>query len=168
MNNSTNHHRLYLVLGWLAPLAATLAWAAVTATHMDHRSPHSESWVASVCLRKILFCPSVSCCQSVISSARRDPFYDDGVVDISKYLKFIYFYIQLLLSSYYLSFLRSNNGCSCSDWWLAKIVNLMKYWSSVKKQIKTEKNIFKIPSRSTGAGSDTITNRIIGYPRVPD
>ena len=25
MNNSTNHHRLYLVLGWLAPLAATLA-----------------------------------------------------------------------------------------------------------------------------------------------
>ena len=99
MNNSTNHHRLYLVLGWLAPLAATLAWAAVTATHMDHRSPHSESWVASVCLRKILFCPSVSCCQSVISSARRDPFNDD-VVDISKYLKFIYFYIQLLLSSY--------------------------------------------------------------------
>ena len=43
--------------------------------------------MASVCLRKILFCPSVSCCQSVISSARRDPFYDDGVVDISKYLK---------------------------------------------------------------------------------
>ena len=55
--------------------------------------------MASVCLRKILFCPSVSCCQSVISSARRDPFNDD-VVDISKYLKFIYFYIQLLLSSY--------------------------------------------------------------------
>ena len=52
---------------------------------------------------------------------------------LSKYLKFIYFYIQLLLSSYYLLFLRSFIGSSCSDWWLAKVFNLMKYLSMVSK-----------------------------------
>ena len=36
LNNSTTNHRVYLLVGWLAPLLTTAVWAVMAGLNMEH------------------------------------------------------------------------------------------------------------------------------------